>query len=388
MGLFEGLQRGGLGVEVTFPPTVKPFSREETSFRFVGPRTDVDWWVFFFPDIALDLSAPGWSTLRRDITRQTRILFEQMFRSRPETAGREFRGPRTRDETWSPVVDVERVSIDGGSALFVLHRMTYEPGSEILMGHLLIPCAMGLVEVRWVTAAQLTGIRESLWVGKARAVAGPDEPFHHPGQAVFDDPALDADFPDHPLSTAREARRWLTTEAQMRLVRPQVWPDEQTAIEIPEVGYALVPPPRFGSPLISAGVRGRPWASMNRASFSGTDGIDLAHVNALSSPLRIRWDSTGRLLAVEVEKLAREVYVEAEVQRIRSTVIALDRVAGQPAASVLVEGDGHLDSLRMVVHGTARDGRIVSLFLTTTATLPIEEMLAEVNASLRTLRRL
>ena len=385
MGLVESLRDGVLGVEMAFPATVKPSDGADLSFRFVGPRTDIGWWVFFFPDVSLDLSDQGRPTLTRDVERQSRALFEQMFRGREMTSERRARGPRTTDPTWSPVVEMERVSIEGGSALYVLHRMTYEPGSEILMGHLLVPCADGLAEARWVTTAQMTGIRETVWTDRTARTSGVEAAFKHPGQSVFDDPALDAEFPNHPLSIAREARRWFAKEVRVRVIRP-AWQDERAAVELPAIGYSVVPPPRFAPPSADPGPRGRPWARSNRASISGSDGIDWFYVHAFPTPLRLRWGSPERRLASEVENLAHEVYTAANVQRIRSEVVSGDGGDGRPSVNVVVEGDGHLGPLRMVVHGTASDGRIVTLWLMTSATLPTVDLLEEVNAAARTLR--
>jgi hypothetical protein len=280
---------------------------------------------------------------------------------------------------------MQRISIDGGSALYVLHRMTYEPGSEILMGHLLVPCAEGLAEARWVTTAHTTGIREAVWTDRTLRTSSVDSAFKHPGQGVFDDPALDPEFPDHPLSIAREARRWLAKEMRVRVLRP-AWQDERAAVELPAIGYSLVPPPRFAPAVIGPGPRGRAWARSNRASISGSDGIDWFYVHAFPAPLRLRWGSQERRLATEVENLAHEVYTAANVQRIRSEVVSADGGDGRPSVNVVVEGDGHLGPLRMGVHGTASDGRIVTLWLMTSATLPTADLLAEVNAAARTLR--
>jgi len=85
MGLFESLRDGVLGVEMAFPPTVKPSDWADLSFQFAGPRTEVGWWAFFFPGVSLDLSDNGWPTLTRDFDRQSRALFEQMFRGREMT---------------------------------------------------------------------------------------------------------------------------------------------------------------------------------------------------------------------------------------------------------------------------------------------------------------
>jgi len=385
MGLFESLRDGVLGVEMVFPPTVEPSDWADMSFQFAGPLTGVGWWVFFFPEISLDLSDNGWPTLTRDVDRQAKALFEQMFRGRDMTPERRAQGPRTNDTTWSPLIEVERVSLDGGAGLYVLHRMTYEPGSEILMGHLLVPCAAGLAEARWVATAQVTGIREAVWTDKALRTSGV-EALKHPGQAVFDDPALDREFPKHPLSIAREARRWLAKDVRLRVLRPASR-DERSTIQLPALGYSLVPPPRFGPPVTGPGPRGRPWASSNRASISGSDGIDWFYVHAFPTPLLVKWGSSGRRLGTEVEKLARHVYTEAGVKRIRSEVLAAGG-DGRTSVRVIVEGDGHLGPLRMAVHGTASGGSIVTLFLMTTATLPAADMLAEVDAAARTLQRI
>ena len=362
MGLFESLRDGVLGVEMVFPPTVEPSDWAEMSFQFAGPRTGVGWWVFFFPEISLDLSDNGWPTLTRDVDRQARALFEQMFRGREMTPERRARGPRTNDTTWSPVVDVERVSIDSGAGLSVLHRMTYEPASEIVMGHLLVPCAEGLAEARWITTAQVTGIREAVWTDKKLRASGVEATFEHPGQAVFDDPALDAEFPDHPLSIAREARRWLAKEVRVRVLRP-AWQDQRSTIEVPDLGYSLVPPPRFGPPVTGPGPRDRPWARSNRASISGSDGIDWFYLHAFPAPLLLKWGSSERRLGTEVENLAHDVYSAAGVQRIRSEVLPAGGTEGPRSVSVLVEGDGHLGPLRRsfaVPRATAESSRCSS----------------------------
>ena len=120
--------------------------------------------------------------------------------------------------------------------------------------------------------------------------------------------------------------------------------------------------------------------------MSGSDGIDWFYLHAFPAPLRLRWGSQERRLAMEVENLAHEVYTEANVQRIRSEVVFAGRAHGRPSVNVLVEGDGHLEPLRMAVHGTATDGRIVTLWLMTSATLPTADMVAELAAVARTLR--
>jgi hypothetical protein len=62
------------------------------------------------------------------------------------------------------------------------------------------------------------------------------------------------------------------------------------------------------------------------------------------------------------------------------------RADGRPSVNVVVEGDGHLGPLRMAVHGTATDGRIVTLWMMTSATLSTADMVAELAAAARTPR--
>ena len=235
MGLIESLRDGSLGAEMLFPSGIKPKNVQgnaaQTSFQFGSPQGAVAWWVFHFSKVTLDLSDNGWPTLKRDVERHTRALFEETFGSGGTRSGRRDTGPRTADPTWSRVVEIERSPLAGGSSLYVLHRMAYEPGSE-------------------------------------------------------------AQFPDHPLSTAREARRWLATDVRIPVLRP-AWRDTRTAVDVPAIGYAIVPPNRFSIQSIDRGPRGLPCVSMSRASFSGTDGLDSFFMHSLPAPRRARWVDGG-----------------------------------------------------------------------------------------------
>lgn len=77
--------------------------------------------------------------------------------------------PLTTAAVRSPLISFDRVVVDGKPALSVLHRMAYQPGRGILMGHLLVPRRLGLFEVRWTNAASQTGFRESVIFAKAAA---------------------------------------------------------------------------------------------------------------------------------------------------------------------------------------------------------------------------
>jgi hypothetical protein len=187
-----------MGFQLSLPTTVSIRRNTQYTVEFTVPGLEALWWISFFPRVHLDLSEAGWPTLERDLERQTRALFEQMFRLPELVAGRRgMNSMRTEDVTWSPIIEVTRTRLDKGCELYLLDRMLYEPGKESVMGHVLIPVENG---------------REALYMHnllRTTALSAGDGKPLHPGQAAFDDPVRDLDFSQHPLSVARAARRWL-----------------------------------------------------------------------------------------------------------------------------------------------------------------------------------
>jgi hypothetical protein len=201
----------------------------------------------------------------------------------------------------------------------------------------------------------------------------------HPGQAAFDDPSLDARFPAHPLSQARAAWRWCRDNVRVSVVMPPPYRPVDAEVALPAAGLALVPPPRF---VIPGWAATGPKVILNRASFAGSEGIDLLIVQSLGAGHA----DLGR----EVEGFARQEYVEAGVKNIRAVIMDDVDLAGpgaRPSARVLMEGDGHLARLRMVVRGDQlEDGTLAIVAMSTTATMVVDEQAAEVDAAARTLR--
>jgi hypothetical protein len=384
--LFERLRSGEFGVELSFPEGSVPVDFTERGFRIAGPRREVPWWVHFGRGLTLDLSDAGWPTLERDVRRHTRHLFETSFRRREMTPARLKLGPRTRDAQWSPIVELERAPIDGGTSLYVLHRVFYEPGRETLMGHVLVPCGYGLLETSWVTTTSTTGYRESRYMAQwGRAYLEPVITF--PPQSIFDAPDLDAHFPDHPLSMARDARRWLASEVKLSN-REAARGSSQGPIDLPLAGYRLLPPPRFGAPATSIGPLGRNWTRLNRASFSVTDGVDWFSVVVEPRPLRIVWSGVDHVIEVEAQRLARAAFDETGVVGVHAELLDVSEVAGRLTATVLVEGESGLGGERMVALCTASEKHLVSLFLSTMVSLPVNELRAELLGAAQTLDRL
>ncbi|MEI8257808.1 MAG: hypothetical protein WCJ30_19200, partial [Deltaproteobacteria bacterium] len=97
--------------------------------------------------------------------------------------------------------------------------------AETVMGHLLVPTREGMVEFRAIAKAGVTGMRETTLLGQALNASpaeGPAEVMARLGTRFYDDPAHDAQFPDHPLTRVRSALRWLTTESGLAVSAPAV----------------------------------------------------------------------------------------------------------------------------------------------------------------------
>lgn len=261
MALSERLRSGELGLVVQPPASL--LSDDELSLTFAdgeGRR----WWYFWKPGVHFDLSPARHDALVAQLHAYSRAMFDDLFEDQrragavPEGAPR-----RTGDASWSPLVEVTPLELHGRRALGFIHRMLYLPGSEVLLGHTLIPTALGTFEARWLTTngKEPTGVRESavlLLRGASGLLA----------QAEYDDPKLDARFPTHPLSLARDAARWHES-ALGRVTAPRPVP-RQHAVQ--RVGRFELPDGFV--PTHEPGLFGRMW-------FCTTDGIDWLIVERL-----------------------------------------------------------------------------------------------------------
>jgi hypothetical protein len=391
MSFSEVLRRGDVGFQLSLPTVVSIRRDTQSTVEFTVPDLEALWWISFFPLVHLDLSEAGWPTLRRDLERQTRALFEEMFRSpEPGVSRRGKQRMRTEDPAWSPIVEVERTRVEKGCELYLLHRMFYEPGKEVVMGHVLIPVGNGLGEIRWVTSAHQTGYREAVYMHhlvRTRAPSAGDGKPHHPGQAAFDDPARDVDFPQHPLSVARAARRWLDANVPRQITAsPQYRTDGEIVLE--PVGCALKPPPRFVLASVTSGPGGTPVASLDRASFAGTDGIDWFFIRRIAEnrrPGSRRSDTTEE----EIERIARWLCASTAVGEVRSRILS-DQAAGAGRTTILtLDYEAKQGPTRIVALSRGGDrGAFFGLWLMTSATLPVEAMADEVQGAAQSLRAL
>lgn len=383
MQMIESLQTGQFGVELRLPSHLHVRSDEEQRAELVDESNGVMWRFFFFPDLHLDLCEEHRADLRRSLEWYARSMFDDVFRQRDHMDGRS--PPRTTDPSWSPLVDVEHLSIGGARALRTVHRMTYEPGSEIIMGHLLIPLRRGLFEARTVCGDQMTGYRESVLIDRRMGERPPSSKediqrlMAGLQQSDFDDPRHDDVFPQHSLSRTRAAIRWLCTESELHLTELPS-PFEHGEVELSHLDCVLVPPPRFAYELPGGPSQE---GSFCRVSFCGTDGVELLHVK--------RWDLSTRVSASNLprvaESIARETHEVNGVKNIRvagEVPLPLDQ---RPQALVVVEGTGHLGALRnAMIFFLDEDRRLWSLSRFGMAAVPRDAMVADLEGAVRSFR--
>lgn len=355
MSFVDDLRAGTYGLSVTPPASWQLLEEKPNNASFRDGERPIAWFLFFFPGFQLVLDP--FEALERDVERHTRLLFDTMF----GMANKEGE-PRTRDASWSPLVEIERM----GDALYVLHRMTYQPGNELIMGHYLVSTADGLFEARWGAKAQMTGLREALFVDRLlREGKMPPHP-----QALYDDPAYDAQFPDHPLSLARSVKH---TFRDVRVERPP--PPFDPDAEIAGTGCAVTVPPRFA---LGRMKKGNVPGAFYRVSFSGTDGLERLLV--------MRSDERFRGIAVS-SRLAK--FAESRTRTSTGTCarVASDRdvvfVTEQPGAAV---GDGRT---RAVFHWFVDDlGHAWAVVLTSTIAVSVDDLAREAAAVRASFRRL
>jgi hypothetical protein len=270
MSLLTDLAQGRGGVRFAVPARLTVDKDDVDVANLHDAERGVGWHLGRY-DQHLDLRPEHQELLVRDVERHTRALFETYSRGLA-SGPLEPRPLRTEDPTWSPVVSVERVRLGGADALTVIHRMSYQPGNEMLMGHLLVPIRRGLFELRVLAPARMTGMRESMLFAVARKGAEdepPDATMKRLGQKHYDDPQHDALFPDHPLSRVRAELRALLEEGAVTVTEPDEPAPDGEAL-LPAMGCAVTPPPRYARKETAPD-----FVQWSRLSFAGTDGLQL-----------------------------------------------------------------------------------------------------------------
>lgn len=262
MPLLSDLRRGTHGIRFTPPSHWGLDTDQDTFASFRDTAHRVDWYLEFSP-LIVDLSIRHDAVLRDDLRLDTIAVFESYCEMARQESGspspasvadqaeavvsaaERIRAlPRTRREpTWSPVVSVERATFAEVPVLVVVHRLTYAPGDELIIGRIVIPLEQGTLYFGALRRANETGVRESVLsiINSSSSQDGGGIV----SQAEIDSPALDEKFPDHPLSVIRRALRWaLTTPLDITVMAPLPLECDET-VELPNVGCRLRIPPRF-----------------------------------------------------------------------------------------------------------------------------------------------
>ncbi len=247
-----------------------------------------------------------------------------------EDASPKFKGawfpdePRTADPEWSAMVDCERVQVGGATALWTVHRMAYQPGDEIVMGHLMVPVKGGLFEVRLAARDEMTGVRESMML------------IEQPGKLLkqkdYDDPKHDEKFEMHSLSRVRKALRWLIEDAGLKVLAPAAV-HEGGEVVLSRLDCALVPPRRF---VRTEKMDDYNLAAFQRVGFCGTDGIEQMLVQRVDELRKL----TAEQLRGEAEVFSRGLN---ESSGLREVKLAVEEVTVGERRCVLIVADGEGD---------------------------------------------
>lgn len=381
MNVIESLQTGRFGIELRMPEHFEVCRNDGECAEFVDKTKGVVWYLFLYPNLHLDLHAKHRADLRNSLEYYARSMFDEVFHHRHRGDAKQT--PRTADLAWSPMIDVEPSKFGEVDALRTVHRMAYEPGREMIMGHALIPVRQGLFEARVLCVDQMTGIRESILFSKRMMQQKSDNEadieqlMATARQSDYDDPQHDDGFPEHSLSRARAALRWLQNESKIQVTEPPR-PFADGEIELPHLGCAVVLPPRFALEDAAAG-------TFCRVSFCGSDGIERLRIERSADAT----SPASTNLATTAKSIARELHVASGVKKIRLTVETLVGPNGNPQVLVIVEGKGHTGQLRnaMIFFRDDRQ-RLWSLSRLGTAAVPNEALKADLTQTATSFRLL
>ena len=249
MGFLDQIQAGELGARAHFGDDHEQLEEAANAALLRDPERRVAWEIAFVP-YRLDLREASFDGLRADIEAEARAAFEATW----EQLGAELNGAerppiRTSDPAWSPVVLMERITLDEAPALRVIHRMSYQPTHEMILGRLLLPLASGVLSISASSLTRTTGYRETMRLQAAltsRPGESPAKIGRELGQTGYDDPTYDLLFPDHPLTLVRAALAWLvdTEGGDLAITDPLPLPPEGE-IELAAAGCAVTPPSRY-----------------------------------------------------------------------------------------------------------------------------------------------
>jgi hypothetical protein len=239
--LRQQLRSGECGVTWEAPGGVDVLNDDEHQLVLRDPEAGVVWQVRASA-MPFAVDPAHREVLRLDLEASARAAFDAAWEPPDDDSVPQRR--RTDDPAWSPVIDHAVVELDGRPALRLLRRHTYQPGNELVVGHLIVPTATGHVDFSVIARAAVTGMRESvvmLMSDRMPDTLDGEGEYTFPAQAVYDDVALDEKFPDHPLTRVRAAIGRL--EVAVTITGPVPRCPEVTTLE--EARCAFTAPPRY-----------------------------------------------------------------------------------------------------------------------------------------------
>lgn len=401
MGFIDDLKKGLPGLKFAIPDSWRRQEEQDRRAVLIDSEHKVGWHILHAP-WRVDLRRENWDQIRRDIDRHARFGFEQHYVQIPQPQGAPPRPPvRTSDPEFNPVVSSELIEIDGQPALLTIRRVAYEPVMEAVVANVLLPLATGVVDITVFQHTQDTGYRETALLNLALQKypgEGVQKLARRLGQAYFDDPSNDVQYPTHPLSSVRKALAWLRSlgKDQLAISAPApALPAAGAEVEINAAGCAVKPPARYQ--LVPEGVLPVPpgTALFSRVILEAADDpqmLDVRQVAGISLPPD---DRKGRLQAL-VQRQVQEWQAQG------ATDIQVDAKQVDMPVDPAVGGDGPRIALAVQVsmklggaltQTAARwiadsDGRVFRIGVATPPYVPIEEAVADIDVALKSFRRL
>lgn len=354
MNMHDAITQGTHGVTVEIPEHFELQTNKPFIALLLDQQLGITWHLMWAPHLHMDLRPAHRTHLESRAARHARQMFEQVHAE----VGH-IEEPRTHDESWSPMIALSYHDLHGHAVLETLHRMAYEPGLEIIMGHLLIPVAGGLIELRAQSKEfGSTGLRESMVLAQQKA------PTSFPSQAIYDDPELDEMFPDLVLSRMRRAMHDMLPRITS-ITTPQSLTHNESFTSL-DPACTLTLPPR-----VHPDDRGE----LQRTSFCITDGLD--HVVLNGSGTRA---SADKLPALAVASLT-PMHESAGVEHVNVTTSVID----EKMISAVVRGQGHQEIRNVFVWWLDENSRVWEIGIMGDTRSPDQELIDELVTSARTL---
>ena len=225
MGFLNDLKSGKNGnIKITLPNYLKIDWEYPKSAKLLDAKNGSNWHLSERP-IVLNLQTDNVNNIFRNAEIIAKADFEEFFEYLNKDNIDAI--PRTDDEKWSAIIVKKIVKIDGSDALYVIRRLTYQPGEELLVGQLLIPTQNATYQIELISKASTTGMKESILMAKG-LIGTPTETVEElkesiakkSHQEIIDAEENDALFEGHPLTVIRKSLNELIATQAIRIINP------------------------------------------------------------------------------------------------------------------------------------------------------------------------